>query len=185
MNELESIQFNSGYNAAWELVFLHREKEIMYFELQLYSRHSSGNVWEYHSIESHVKWSCCHVSLTGFVFCFGPLFCCSGNFNWIYLRFHAPFFGVVYTSSADVCVREEAGSGNVYFLCWPNVHFLCFCLVLVIGSHRSLQLWLSQLISDNLGVWPAAWRGWLRYEHSASLPPLGTGDYFAASEKGR
>ena len=75
MNELESIQFNSRDNATRELVIPHREKEVVSFELQLHSRHSSGNVWEYHSTELHVKWTCCHVSLTEFVSYFGPLFC--------------------------------------------------------------------------------------------------------------
>lgn len=74
-----------------------------------------------------------------------------------------PLFGdCVYISRIDMC-DWGGSSGIVHFPCWHLMKHPCFFLVLVISPHRTLQVWLSQLIPDKLGTWPAAWQGRVRY----------------------
>lgn len=107
----------------------------------------------------------------------------NGNFTLIYLGFHVPFFGVVSILPRLTCMSRESGA-------W------CCQLSMLASDETSLFLsgpcpWSTQVPADvafltnswQPGHMASCLAGQAEIRKDSSLPPLGTWDYFAASER--
>lgn len=128
-----------------------------------------------------VKWNSSHVSLTEFNFYLGPLFCwAAGTLSSSIWNSMPLSLGLcLHFQDWHVWVRKP-GSGVISSPCWDLTKHPFFCVVLVFCPVRSVQVWPSQLIPDNLSTWP----GW-DVGNSASLLLSATWDHCPSSEKRR